>query len=355
MRRRMRAGLLAAATMAAMGTAWAQDAPPAPAPPTTAPASAAGTLHFKVTDADTEKPLEGVSITLRDPEGKRPDVRLTTDAQGVADSPALAAQLWKVTTTGAGGHTDTRLLSVAAGAVTDVGVSLEPLTEKVIRITAERSSNLVGVAAAAGEGTVGAREIRERPRLRPGEIMEAVPGVVVTQHSGGGKANQYFLRGFNLDHGTDLATFVDGMPINMRTHAHGQGYTDLNFLIPETVSGITYRKGTYRADQGDFSAAGSVYFSLFNRFQPALAEVSDGTFGFRRLVLAGTPPAGGAHLTYGLELSHEDGPWVNGDDYRKATGLLRYARATTGTATPSRAWATTGAGTPPTRFPCARS
>jgi hypothetical protein len=79
-----------------------------------------------------------------------------------------------------------------------------------------------------------------------------VPGLVATQHSGSGKANQYFLRGFNLDLGSDFATSVDGMPVNMRTHGHGLGYTDLNFLIPETVRELSYRKGTYCADVGDF-------------------------------------------------------------------------------------------------------
>ena len=127
----------------------------------------------------------------------------------------------------------------------------------------ERSSNLVGRADTASEGTVGLDQLKRRPVLRTGELLETVPGLIVSQHSGSGKANQYYLRGFNLDHGTDIATFVDGVPINMPTHAHGHGYTDLNFLIPEMIRGITYRKGSYSASQGDFSAAGSVYMSLF--------------------------------------------------------------------------------------------
>ena len=94
-----------------------------------------------------------------------------------------------------------------------------------------RSTNLIGSAISASEGFVGQEEIEVRPLLRTGELMELVPGMVATQHSGSGKANQYFLRGFNLDHGTDFATFVDGMPVNMRTHGHGQGYTDLNLII----------------------------------------------------------------------------------------------------------------------------
>ncbi len=103
-------------------------------------------------------------------------------------------------------------------------------------------NNGVGTSDAASEGSVNAKLIENRPVLRPGEILEFVPGMIVSQHSGDGKANQYYLRGFNLDHGTDFATFVDGMPVNMRTHAHGQGYTDLNFLIPELVDRIDYKK-----------------------------------------------------------------------------------------------------------------
>src|SRR5262249_37400966 len=101
-----------------------------------------------------------------------------------------------------------------------------------------RIDDLVGVATSASEGHVGAAELRLRPIIREGELLEAVPGMIVTQHSGEGKANQYFVRGFNLDHGTDFQTNVDGMPINMPTHGHGQGYTDLNFLIPELVDNI---------------------------------------------------------------------------------------------------------------------
>jgi hypothetical protein len=117
--------------------------------------------------------------------------------------------------------------------------------------------NGVGTSSAASQGVIRGSLLQDIPLLRPGEVLEAIPGMVVTQHSGDGKANQYFLRGYNLDHGTDFATSVDGVPVNMPTNAHGQGYTDLNFLIPELVQQIDYRKGTYFAENGDFSAAGS--------------------------------------------------------------------------------------------------
>lgn len=121
-------------------------------------------------------------------------------------------------------------------------------------------TGLIVDAISASSGIVGQGEIEDRPMLRSSEMLELIPGMAVTQHSGSGKANQYFIRGFNLDHGTDFATNIDGMPINMRSHGHGQGYTDLNFIIPETISTISYQKGAYAANQGDFSTAGSANF-----------------------------------------------------------------------------------------------
>ena len=187
------------------------------------------------------------------------------------------------------------------------------------------SENLVGEADSATEGTVTPQQIKDLPILRTGEILEEVPGLIISQHSGEGKANQYYLRGFNLDHGTDLATTVAGMPINLPTHAHGQGYTDLNFLIPELVSGIQYRKGPYYADQGDFSAAGAVSMDYFNVLERNIALVGIGTYGYRRAVVAGSPELAGGHLLYGLEGYHNDGPWVHPDDYDRFNGVLRYS------------------------------
>ena len=119
----------------------------------------------------------------------------------------------------------------------------------------ESGTDRLGIAGSANEGLVTREQLDARPTYRSGEILEFAPGLIVTQHSGDGKANQYFLRGFNLDHGTDLAITVDGMPVNLRSHGHGQGYSDLNFLIPELVSGLYYKKGPYYADEGDFVCA----------------------------------------------------------------------------------------------------
>ncbi len=187
--------------------------------------------------------------------------------------------------------------------------------------------NSVGTSDAASQGEVTAGLIANRPALRPGELLEFVPGVIVTQHSGDGKANQYFLRGFNLDHGTDFATYVDGMPVNMRTHAHGQGYTDLNFLIPELVSRISYRKGPYYADEGDFSSAGAARMGLMERFDAGTATVTVGPHQYRRALVADSVARGGGDLLYALELAHNDGPWQTPQAFHKWAGVLRYSVA----------------------------
>ena len=187
-------------------------------------------------------------------------------------------------------------------------------------------NNGVGTSDAASEGSVNAKLIENRPVLRPGEILEFVPGLIVSQHSGDGKANQYYLRGFNLDHGTDFATFVDGMPVNMRTHAHGQGYTDLNFLIPELVDRIDYRKGTYYAEEGDFATAGSARLHLANRFDRAVASVTVGEHAYARGVIANSMALGAGVLLYGVEAGYNKGPWVNPEHFRKTSGVLRYSQ-----------------------------
>jgi outer membrane receptor protein involved in Fe transport len=191
--------------------------------------------------------------------------------------------------------------------------------------------NAVGTSDSASSGTVTADLIRNRPALRTGELLEFVPGMIVTQHSGDGKANQYYLRGFNLDHGTDFATFVDGMPVNMRTHAHGQGYTDLNFLIPELVQRIDYQKGPYFAENGDFSSAGAARMRLADSLPTGIASMSLGSYGYQRAVLADSIPTtlvGDGTLLYGLEIHRNNGPWDLPEHVRKYSALLRYSQGT---------------------------
>ncbi|MFT3818229.1 MAG: TonB-dependent receptor [Rubrivivax sp.] len=165
--------------------------------------------------------------------------------------------------------------------------------------------------------------MKSRPALRPGEVLEFVPGVIVTQHSGDGKASQYFLRGFNLDHGTDFATTVAGMPVNMPTHGHGQGYTDLNFLIPELVQRIEYRKGPYFASHGDFAAAGAADIAYRTRLDDGFAQLTLGERGYRRGVAAvGAPLSDGVSLLAAVEALGNDGPWTVPEGLRKRNGVL---------------------------------
>lgn len=151
-----------------------------------------------------------------------------------------------------------------------------------------RGESKIGIAAAASEGTVGGSDLLVRPLLRVAELLEAVPGMIAAQHSGSGKANQYFLRGFNLDHGSDFTTYIDGVPMNLRTHGHGQGYLDLNGLIPEIVDREDYRKGPYRADGGDFALAGAAYMTTIERIETPWMAGEVGSYGWRRLSGGGT-------------------------------------------------------------------
>jgi hypothetical protein len=196
-----------------------------------------------------------------------------------------------------------------------------PLPE--VTITGERL-DLLGTAQTASEGVVTDEEIQLTPAYRPGQLFETVPGLIVTLHSGEGKANQFLMRGYNLDHGTDLETYVDGMPVNQPTHAHGQGYTDLNFLIPELADQITYTKGTYYADVGDFGAVGSVHMSYRDTVADQLAA-SVGTLDFQRIFTAGSQPLGAGNVLAAVEVQHYDGPFVTPDDARKENAVLRYS------------------------------
>lgn len=200
-----------------------------------------------------------------------------------------------------------------------------PLTRLPDVIVGGRADDLTGIAASAAQGTVGVDHLKARPLLRPGELLETVPGVIITQHSGAGKANQYFLRGFNLDHGTDFATSLNGMPVNLPTHGHGQGYTDLNWIIPELVTRIDYRKGPYAAADGDFASAGAADMTYASTLSSSLWQLEGGSFGYARVVFASSPKLGNGTLLYAVELLHEDGPWERHDNFWKGNGVLRYS------------------------------
>jgi hypothetical protein len=198
-------------------------------------------------------------------------------------------------------------------------------TFKNVADVADPAASLVGIAGAASQGAVTAAQLSARPMMRAGEVLETVPGLIVSQHSGEGKANQYYLRGFNLDHGTDFSTTVAGVPVNTPTGAHAHGYADVSFLIPELVSGVQFKKGPYFADEGDFSAAGAANINYVNQVERPIVRLSAGHDGWRRLFGAVSPRVGNGHLLGALELNHNDGPWVRPDDYQKVNGVLRYS------------------------------
>lgn len=185
--------------------------------------------------------------------------------------------------------------------------------------------NAVGTSDAASQGSVTAKLIESRPTLRPAEVLEFIPGVIVTQHSGDGKANQYFLRGFNLDHGTDFASFVDGMPVNMPTHAHGHGYSDLNWLIPELLNRIDYKKGPYFAGEGDFASAGAARMGLQDTLGRAMAALTLGGNGYARALVANTVALTTGRMLVAAEAAHNDGPWENPERFHRFNGVVRYS------------------------------
>ncbi len=207
-------------------------------------------------------------------------------------------------------------------AVTDTANS-QPGALQEITVTAQRLE-LLGTAETASEGVIDDPELQLAPEYRPGQLLETVPGLIVTLHSGEGKANQYLMRGYNLDHGTDLETYVDGMPINQPTHAHGQGYTDLNFVIPELADQLTYTKGPYYANVGDFGAVGSVRVSYRDTIEDQVSATL-GTLGFQRVFGAASQALAHGNLLAALEVQHYDGPFDTPDDARKENLVLRYS------------------------------
>jgi hypothetical protein len=191
-------------------------------------------------------------------------------------------------------------------------------------VTASRL-NLMGVAATASQGSITEKELELRPVYRPGQLLETTPGLVVTAHSGEGKANQYLVRGFNLDHGTDIANFVDDMPVNRPTNAHGQGYSDVNFYIPEMAAGLDFTKGPYYAAIGDFGSVASTHLKLANELPDQIA-ITGGTLGIYNIFAGGTYRIGPDHrLVGGLYYGHVDGPFTHPDNFHKVTSELRYS------------------------------
>lgn len=198
---------------------------------------------------------------------------------------------------------------------------------KEVKVIAIRE-NLIGIAETASEGVISHQRIINLPLSRPGEVLEQIPGLIVSQHSGDGKANQYYLRGFNLDHGTDFAVWLDGMPLNLPTHAHGQGYIDSNWLMPELMDSLEFKKGAYHAEQGDFSAAGSTHLHYAKTLPQSIAKLTLGSYGFQRLLNADSQDIANGQLLYAVEAQAYDGAWDNSQNLKKFNGLMRYSTGT---------------------------
>lgn len=201
----------------------------------------------------------------------------------------------------------------------------KPLEEVIVF---GRGEELIGIADAASEGSVSGADLSVRPLLRVAELLEVVPGLIAAQHSGSGKANQYFLRGFQLDHGTDFTSYIDDMPWNLRTHGHGQGYLDVNGLIPETVKRIDYRKGPYRADIGDFSLAGASFLTTIDRVDRPFAALETGGYGWQRVAGGGSTSLGDGTLTMVGQWKTYDGPWQLPENLQHESIWAKYSQPT---------------------------
>jgi len=220
----------------------------------------------------------------------------------------------------------TAAISIAiSGSIHAAGVTGNNIEEVIVRGS---DNSLTGDPQSATEGIVFGAQLKLRPISRPAELLEFVPGLIATQHSGEGKGNQYFLRGFNLDHGTDLALKVDGLPVNMPSHAHGQGYADLNFLIPELVESLSYRKGPYYAEIGDFGTAGSSEFVYADVLERGNVSLTAGENDYRRLFAGQSFAAGAGDITVAASVTDYAGPWTLDQDLDKKNGLVKYHQQT---------------------------
>ena len=289
--------------------------------------SLAPTLHAQtgriagtVTDASDGAPLGTVTIDAG-------TARTSSTADGRFELAGVPVGLVTVEARRVGFAPALRSVTVRAGETVRVDLALAPagFDEAVVE---GRATNLVGSAQAASDGLVGQAQIAPRPLLRTGEVLETVPGLIVTQHSGSGKANQFFLRGFNLDHGTDFSASLEGVPFNLPTHAHGQGWLDLNSLIPELIEQIGFSKGPYDVRTNDFSTAGSARIRLVRRLERGIARADGGTDEYGRVLLAQSVPVGGGDALGALTVQYTNGPWVSPENSLLLSGV---AKVSTGT------------------------
>jgi outer membrane receptor protein involved in Fe transport len=263
------------------------------------------------------------------PSADQPAPAPSADSGAPAPSPAAPSG---TASSAAPDGTTTAAAPAAGDASAGAAATIAPMDRSITHMSAvevrDRSDELVGVADSATQGTIGSAELSYRPLLRAAEILETIPGMIITMHSGGGKAPQYFTRGFNLDHGTDFAIDLDGMGLNLASHVHGEGYADMNIVIPELIDHMDYEKGPYYAANGDFSNAGAAHIHFIDSAPDNFFKFEAGTDGFYRSVLVFSEPVKTGNLVLGLEAQHENGPWTLPDNYWKYNGFVRYSNGT---------------------------
>ena len=270
--------------------------------------------------------IAGASVQAQNTSGT---VQKTTrsETNGSFVLSGLAAGNYRVVISNAGFETKEILVTIGtSGTPAPLRVSLVVGAVSTTINVQGREDDLIGVAESGSQGTVGAKEIQDRPILRSGEVLETVPGLIITQHAGGGKANQYFLRGFNLDHGTDIAIFLDDMPLNLPSHAHGEGYSDMNVVIPEFVQRVDFEKGPYYANVGNFSSAANAHVEFFKTLPENFFKLEGGTHTYGRAVFGASQKFGPGNLLYGAEEYYYNGPWVHPDGFNKINGVLTYSQ-----------------------------
>ncbi len=287
----------------------------------------AGAPQFSGTVVDASGALiAGASVMVRS-ENATVERLTRSDNNGAFSISGLPAGNYRLIVSSPGFATKEEPVTIGAtGEQVPLRISLAVSTVSTNVEVQGREDSLIGIADSATQGTVGYKQIDDRPILRSGEVLETVPGLIITQHAGGGKANQYFLRGFNLDHGTDFAVFLDGMPLNLSSHAHGEGYADMNIVIPEFVERLNYEKGPYYAEIGNYSSAGSADVKFFKTLPHNFFQVEGGMYNYARAVFGITQKLGSGNLMYGGEAYYDDGPWTHPDAYKKFNGLLTYSR-----------------------------
>ncbi len=271
--------------------------------------------------------IAGATVQVQNTNGAVTRTTTQSDTNGSFILSGLAAGNYRLVVSNPGFETKEILVTIGStGPPARLRISLVVGAVSTTVKVQGREDELIGVAESGSQGTVGAKEIQDRPILRSGEVLETVPGLIITQHAGGGKANQYFLRGFNLDHGTDIAIFLDGMPLNLPSHAHGEGYSDMNIVIPEFVQRVNFEKGPYYANVGNFSSAANADVEFFKTLPENFFKVEGGTHTYGRAVFGASQKLGSGNLLYGGEEYYYDGPWVHPDAYNKINGILTYSQ-----------------------------